>query len=208
MNRKQVPHNRKPLGALPQKLVSIWEHVKCPALHAEARVLEDAGFDSNRAVAQFLQDRLELGIASSYASPSGEKSDPFWGMTTIVNEKDPQMLTLQVHITAEALWPLLVPSYTQAEKASVSLMLASTIVHELAVGVPANPLTSNKSTPSDKSLDAARNQLCNREFDQAPEATSERDRSDKGLRCSRPTSSRERRQGTRLARPGRTILGR
>lgn len=164
MNRKPVNPSRYPLhGHTNLSLVSIWEQLKNPHLHNEAKVLEDAGYDHCRAVALFLKDRLELGFASSYRKTPGMPTN-FWGVTHGNNQNDPSMVTIQIEIAAEMIWPLLVPSYTQAEKGSVSLMLASTLLHELAVS--ARPTRSSLiitvplTTP-----DAARGQHGNPGFD-------------------------------------------
>lgn len=132
-NRDEIDSSRNPLGTTGSMLVSVWEHLKTPALPAEAKILRDAGFDFSRAVAELMLDRVELTIGSGYRGSIGGRPQSSWGVTQILNEGDAALSTIHIEICAEMIWPLLVPTFTQAEKACVSLMVASTILHELAV---------------------------------------------------------------------------
>ena len=93
------------------------------------------GYDLPRAVAEFLCERLQIGIFS--ATHSWDRgtvlNDIDWGMTSPLNERDPQSAAVLIQIGAEMMWPLLAPEFTLKEKASVSTMIAATMLHELAV---------------------------------------------------------------------------
>lgn len=89
-----------------------------------------------------LQERLELELSSAYLSGDDDdisgKKNPVWGSThtpdlRIVPRMDAK---IRIELASEMLWPLLVPAYTVAEKATTSLMIASTLLHELAVRSP------------------------------------------------------------------------
>lgn len=167
LSRRPIRTDRNPFGASGSRLVSIWEHLMVPELPAEAKKLEDAGFDINEAVASFLEERLELTIASAYSQPAD--TDTFWGITQFVNWDNHTTMSIRVAICAEMLWPLLVPTYNDAEKGAASLMVASTIIHELAVSPYTVRLTPNGPSPL-TSLGTARRKFCNPVFNSVSEA--------------------------------------
>lgn len=53
-------------------------------------------------------------------------------------------LGIRIFLEAQSIWPLLIPEYTESEKASHHFFLAGTILHELAVCLcsPQHPLWS------------------------------------------------------------------
>lgn len=55
------------------------------------------------------------------------------GETQPYHRNDAVNFRLEVAIAAEIMWPLLVPQYTIVEKQNCSLVIATVILHELAV---------------------------------------------------------------------------
>ncbi|KAL1835175.1 hypothetical protein VTK73DRAFT_6112 [Phialemonium thermophilum] len=134
MSRVPVDPSRNRYGAVGDPMVAIWRDLAQPTLPNERAFFQSIGFDARRAAAHFLQERLVLDIACSFRDPFSKAPSSHWGMTGYEHYEDPRRRTVAVHISADMLWPLLVPTFTQAEKASVSLMVASTLLHELSVG--------------------------------------------------------------------------
>lgn len=133
--REKISHRRNPFGSSGPKLVSVWEYLKKPAMPAEAQALQDAGFDLSRAAAEYMMERVEITIGSAYRTTGSGTVDQIWGATTMMNDTDAAMRTILIEICAESIWPLLVPTFTQAEKAAISFTVASTLLHELAVSL-------------------------------------------------------------------------
>ena len=140
MNRKRVSSSRDPLpGSATIDLVSVWKHLNTLELPNEARVLEYAGWHRCNAVAQYLEDRVELNINSALRDSYTGSSHTVWGITYNHMRDVPAKTVIRIDICAEMIWPLLVPMFTSTEKASVSLMIASTLLHEFAVRVSSLP---------------------------------------------------------------------
>ena len=95
------------------------------------------GWDAAAAAAQFLEERLELSIASAFHFSKDSRNNTghgSWGLTFDTREwQEPATNKIRIEIASEIIWPLLVPVYTTAEKASTSMMLATVLCHELAV---------------------------------------------------------------------------
>lgn len=102
---------------------------------AHLNVLRHHGFDLPSAVSRFLKQRLRLCFTS--VAVDWKKGAPVktihWGSCSHHEENDPSSVGIQLNIGAEIAFPLLVPDYTDKEKACCSMMLAGTILHELAV---------------------------------------------------------------------------
>jgi len=103
----------------------------------KARRLKASGWDAAAAAAQFLEERLELAIASAFHFSKDSKratGHGSWGLTFDTGRwQEPATNRIRIEIASEIIWPLLVPVYTTAEKASASTMLATVLCHELAV---------------------------------------------------------------------------
>lgn len=98
-------------------------------------VLQQHGYDLPSAIGRFLKQRLRLCFAS--VAVDWKKGAPVgtvhWGSCCPVEEDDPSSVGIQINIGAEIVWPLLAPDFTDKEKACCSMMLVSTVLHELAV---------------------------------------------------------------------------
>lgn len=97
--------------------------------------LDRLGYDLPEAVGEFLHERLELDIFSSTKTwEKGTALDAItWGETGAHSEQSSVDATISISIGAEMMWPLLNPEFTYQEKASVNMMIAATMLHELAV---------------------------------------------------------------------------
>jgi hypothetical protein len=99
------------------------------------------GYDLSRAVAEFLTQRLRLNLFS--CSESWKKGTPLdritWGQTAGFCHEDPSAAGVSIVIGAEMLWPLLAPELTDKEKASCTMMVVATMLHELAVSRTVGP---------------------------------------------------------------------
>lgn len=86
---------------------------------------------------EYLQERVWFNIKSSYDFNIVCKGTKNGGDTSAETvpfyRHDPVNFRLEVVIAAEIMWPLLVPEYTIVEKQNCSLVIATTILHELAV---------------------------------------------------------------------------
>jgi hypothetical protein len=59
------------------------------------------------------------------------------GFTQIMSQDNANLpFTIRISISADYIWPLLVPDYSTAEKAACSFTLAATMLHELSVSQP------------------------------------------------------------------------
>ncbi|KAK3687986.1 hypothetical protein B0T22DRAFT_511112 [Podospora appendiculata] len=100
--------------------------------------LRQLGFDlDTSAVMGFLEDRLVLEVVSSIRPGGGDPKkgsvwNPCWGETWVEGGTRSADAVIFTGLGAEFMWPLLVPDYTSAEKACISMCLAATIVHECA----------------------------------------------------------------------------
>ncbi|KAI5917593.1 hypothetical protein F4810DRAFT_695784 [Camillea tinctor] len=97
--------------------------------------LKQTGFDWKQNTWDVLQKCLRFDIGSAFLMPGpeyghpdlvNEHSDFIYASTT---QNDPEQITIT--LSAEIIWPLLVNKYTKSEKITCSLILASTMVHEL-----------------------------------------------------------------------------
>ena len=101
------------------------------------RLRDGSTFDVVKAAAEYLKEHLEVELSSAYLSGDDDKKsgkkNPVWGVTWFSEGLDPVDVKIHLEVASEMVWPLLVPSYTKAEKATCSLMIASVLLHELAV---------------------------------------------------------------------------
>ena len=136
LNRKPIDKDRKSRYAKNELLVSIWEHLANPHMPTHANFLRSQGFEPSTAANQYFHQRFELDIVSRTHAKGDYSRTPVWGCTQIWDPPshfNPSTTKIRSTISADMMWQLLVPTYTQAEKASVSLMIAATILHEMAV---------------------------------------------------------------------------
>lgn len=97
--------------------------------------IDKYGFDLTAAAADFLKQRLKLQFFSS--NSMWQKGKPMdrvvWGLTESWGRNDPMGAGINISIGAEMVWPLLIPEFTHKEKASCTMMIAATVIHEMAV---------------------------------------------------------------------------
>lgn len=106
--------------------------------YPEVRKLRQVGFDTVKYACEVLKRTIQWEIRSKY---DNEEDEEDWmipmGSTQIVPQRTPNKpFTIRITISAEYIWPLLVPDYSTAEKAACSFSLAATMLHELAVSKP------------------------------------------------------------------------
>ncbi|KAI1077882.1 hypothetical protein F5B20DRAFT_245791 [Whalleya microplaca] len=106
------------------------------------RNLNAMGYDWNENTMRVLDRCFRLDICSAYISPGQSEEDKptereqqsyAYGCTTSMPAKTDSTITS--YISAEIIWPLLVPQYSQSEKMSSSFQIASTLLHEFAHAV-------------------------------------------------------------------------
>jgi hypothetical protein len=101
------------------------------------KTLDRCGYDLPRAAAEVLAQRLRLSFFSCVAKWKKGKtlSGITWGLTDNSSWDDPSAAGIDIFIGAEMVWPLLIPELTPKEKASCTMMIAVTMLHELAVSI-------------------------------------------------------------------------
>ncbi|KAK3956607.1 hypothetical protein QBC32DRAFT_386661 [Pseudoneurospora amorphoporcata] len=102
-----------------------------------------------RLTLEYIQERIWFSIKSSHqfrvvCKGKGNPDDTS-GETVPSYRHNPVNFRLEVVIAAEIMWPLLVPEYNIVEKQNCSLVIATTILHELAVPDPAYPGVRNRA---------------------------------------------------------------
>ncbi|KAJ4394470.1 hypothetical protein N0V93_003688 [Gnomoniopsis smithogilvyi] len=123
---KPVPTERDPrkpeqLGPIVGKYSSVWlEQVPDHEMYSSALNLYRMGFQAKDATLAMLNQSVKFVIATGPAGFSGATS-----------YRHP--LGTRVFLEAQLIWPLLIPEYTESEKASHYFFLAGVILHELAV---------------------------------------------------------------------------
>ncbi|KAK3317984.1 hypothetical protein B0H66DRAFT_532490 [Apodospora peruviana] len=102
-----------------------------------AQQLIDRKFNPLSLVSAYLEKHLRIyfstGLQVDATTQKEGEYRAYW--TTSIADKGNMTDGHKIHIklSCEMLWPLLVPSFTKAEKATCSLLLASTLIHELAL---------------------------------------------------------------------------
>ncbi|KAK8080782.1 hypothetical protein PG997_008600 [Apiospora hydei] len=91
--------------------------------------LAAAGFDFAYHVDRLLLNHLHIGICGGFVDVDGKPDSFVFGRTSI-SFAGPDS-SIYVNISAELIWPLLVPLYSSSEKLSTSYIVATTILHEL-----------------------------------------------------------------------------
>ncbi len=101
--------------------------------HENIRNLHRMGYNWPANVRRVLDKQLYLDIGSAYWSPMGRSDieNAIYGFT-YRESKGPQS-SIHISIAAEMIWPLLVPGISASEKLASSFMLATTLLHEMAV---------------------------------------------------------------------------
>jgi hypothetical protein len=99
----------------------------------ELRALFDLNFPFKEAVWDIISDRLRIHIGRTTVTPEGDKTSGSFASSSIIHDDNPDFQFV-IQLSADMLWPLISPVFSDAEKLQTSLMIASTIVHELAVG--------------------------------------------------------------------------
>ncbi|KAK7955986.1 uncharacterized protein PG986_005208 [Apiospora aurea] len=91
--------------------------------------LAAAGFDFAYHVDRLLLRHLHIGICGGFVDVDGKPDSFVFGRTSL-SFAGPDS-RIYVNISAELIWPLLVPIYSSSEKLSTSYIVATTILHEL-----------------------------------------------------------------------------
>ncbi|KAI5861523.1 hypothetical protein GGS23DRAFT_611513 [Durotheca rogersii] len=109
------------------------------------RFLASMGYDWRANTMRMLEQTLRLDLCSAFLNPEesddeddNEKMFPaaysfHFGITKMTRLGRDSYITCNLAI--ELIWPLLVPEYSQSEKLTVSFLIASTLIHELAHAV-------------------------------------------------------------------------
>jgi hypothetical protein len=128
-------------GTIPKPklpLYAVFDQFSSPPAYNNVEYLRgNSTYDVTAAAAEYLQEHFSLEISSAYLAGDDDiksgKKKPVWGVTRDLGRLPVPDAKIHVEIASEMLWPLLVPSYTMAEKATSSLMIANVLLHELAV---------------------------------------------------------------------------
>lgn len=107
------------------------------------------GFDTTGYVCEILKRTIEWNIGSMWRifgdeGDSDSAASRAFGTTAVERTKKlpgQPPFKIKVYIAAELVWPLLADEYSTAEKASSSMFVAVTMLHELAVSL-GSPLFS------------------------------------------------------------------
>jgi hypothetical protein len=142
----KIDLNRIPLGPGARREGGPWVSITTcydPALPVPTKspaskhtiTIDQYNFDLPRAVAALLQERVTWEFTTIYESwKKGTYTDHLvWGSASTQHLWDPSAACIRIQVAAEMAWPLLVQDYTPREKASCTLMLVSTMLHELSV---------------------------------------------------------------------------
>jgi len=104
---------------------------------AEAKVLSDLGIDGKALTEKVLGSCMMLGLMSAHIDNGSAADSPSYGLTNLIGVDADGGMTehtvISLNVAADYLWPLLVDGYSQSEKLAASFIVASTILHELAV---------------------------------------------------------------------------
>ena len=133
----------------PKTLYAVFDQFSSPPASAKVEYLrKNTTLDVAAAAAHHLEQRLHLELTSAFLHEgqtvkSGRKG-PAWGQTIDTQGQGDAYTDTDIYIqlASEMLWPLLVPAYTRAEKATSSAMIANVLLHELAVRRPRLPAGS------------------------------------------------------------------
>lgn len=99
----------------------------------------------------FLHHRIEFSISSGFHEEGEAETVPTAGSTTVIGGD-----VISVVICGDSIWPLLVEGYSNDEQAMCAFVVASTIIHEIAVGL--FYMTTDRAGKADREM-AARRQL-------------------------------------------------
>lgn len=96
------------------------------------------GFESVRWVCEILKECLVWELNAKYTELTGESApgDHQMAWTQIQAVRGGPLnhpFKIRISLSVDYIWPLLIEEYSQAEKATCSFTLASTMVHELCV---------------------------------------------------------------------------
>ncbi len=108
------------------------------------------GFDWVGVTSDLLAHCLRFCLTSAVA-PGEEEGNSSYGCTHIEDMNSPNF-RINISVAAELIWPLLSGTFTRTEKANVSLNLAATILHELAVCPTPPKLPSLLCSPAANAL--------------------------------------------------------
>lgn len=101
-------------------------------MYPEAVALRDSGFDAVSIVEHLLNTYITFCF--------GDVKIHSTGMTGVMHLKNPspgqKRFKIRVTISPQTVWSLLVSDYTASEKAVASTIVASLLLHELAVSLP------------------------------------------------------------------------
>lgn len=145
-NRRRIPHNMNPLGRHGASIRN-FHSISLPfdEDHAPpyALLVYPEEFDIAAAAASWLEAKLtiDLGTSSTWKKGKREGGGLVYG-TSVEWGADPRSCGIDIELAVEIMWPLLVPGFTAKEKAACTLMVATTLLHEIAVSpVPGHPPT-------------------------------------------------------------------
>lgn len=137
-NRGPIEHGRDSRNNVQQGHIPIRDNLKLNMnlndMWDESKRLHALDYPSIDVTSKVLMDRLRWEFGSVYRNTGEEKqmNNPNYGATTY-DRQYPGKSPITIKIGAELIFPLLVQSYSLAEKASCSFIVAATMLHELAV---------------------------------------------------------------------------
>lgn len=123
-NDSNVTHLTKMVPVEDIDITECWEPVQR---------LDAKGFDFVGALDQLMSQNCYLALGSGRIEPhDGEKSDWVYGSCDMTEQGNDTRITIT--LSAELVWPLLIPDYSSSERLAACMMISGTIIHELMVG--------------------------------------------------------------------------
>ncbi|KAI0164602.1 hypothetical protein GGR57DRAFT_514609 [Xylariaceae sp. FL1272] len=140
--RQRVPYQRDPRTAPETASLAkyvLQEDIDMNLTWPQIRVLhEQHNYDWKTNVLNILRALLRIDIGSAYTQigysdpySNGPKPTTFHYGSTRVTLSD-QRGSITLKLSADLIWPLLVDGYSKSEKSACSLLIANTLLHELA----------------------------------------------------------------------------
>ncbi|ROW04465.1 hypothetical protein VMCG_04940 [Cytospora schulzeri] len=127
-------------GIFQQEHFAVWLGDYDPSYwYPEIEELAYSGFDSVAYTCEILKRTIQWEIRSKFYGDEDDKpgSSENMGFTQIIYQGDDSLpFITRIGISADYIWPLLVPDYSAAEKAACSFTLAATMLHELSASQP------------------------------------------------------------------------
>ncbi|KAI1765446.1 hypothetical protein GGR53DRAFT_529628 [Hypoxylon sp. FL1150] len=146
-NRRQLPVDMDNRGVrLPPRasVYGVEDELEGYDKYWEIERLEELGYNWEENVNRILNDYLHIDIGSGYISPVASKLPEAvdgahempecpYGVTTYY--EDNNIVHFTITVSAEMIWPLLMPQFSESEKMTAAFGVAVTLLHELGHAV-------------------------------------------------------------------------